>query len=90
MGSTTTWVEPPSPKTRSPSSSEISVKLAPVASSRRTIASSEAASIATVSSPPSPAPTTGSRSTRVGRSTRTPRTSSTAARQVVSQSIKRS
>src|SRR6266566_3517693 len=45
-------------------------------------------SIGTVSSPPSPAPTTGSRSTRVGRSASTPRTSSTAARHVASQSVK--
>src|SRR3954463_16650174 len=89
MGSTTTCVEPPEPNVRSPSSSEISVKSALVLSSRRTIASSAAASIATVSSPPLPAPTMGSRSTRVGRSTSTPRTSSTAARQVASQSVKR-
>src|SRR6266567_1433814 len=81
IGSTTTCVAPPEPNVRSPSSSEISVKSAPVVSSRRTIASSAAASIATVSSPPSPAPTTGSRSTRVG-------TSSSAARHVASQSVK--
>src|SRR5437762_1854601 len=79
IGSTTTCAAPPDPKARSPSSSEISVKSPPVASSRRTIAFSAAASIATVSSPPLPAPTTGSRSTRVGSSTSTPRTSSTAA-----------
>src|SRR5438046_3335375 len=89
IGSTTTCAAPPDPKARSPSSSEISVKSPPVASSRRTIAFSAAASIATVSSPPLPAPTTGSRSTRVGSSTSTPRTSSTAARQVASQSVKR-
>src|SRR6266496_137093 len=89
IGSTTTCVGPPAPKARSPSSSEISVKSARVVSSRRTIASSAAASIATVSSPPFPAPTTGSRSTRVGSSSSTPRTSSTAAWQVASQSVKR-
>src|SRR3954468_14626368 len=89
IGSTTTCVGPPEPNARSPSSSEINVKSAPVVSSRRTIASSEAASIATVSSPPWPAPTTGSRSTRVGRSASTPRTSSTAARQIAGQSVKR-
>src|SRR6185437_7200671 len=88
IGSTTTCVGPPEPNVRSPSSSEISVKSAPVVSSRRTIASSAAASIATVSSPPLPAPTTGSRSTRVGSSASTPRTSSTAAREVASQSVK--
>src|SRR5437762_405813 len=86
IGSTTTCVAPPEPKSRSPSSSEISVKSPPAASSRRTIADSAAASIAVVSSPPSPAPTTGSRSSRVGSSTSTPRTSSTAARQTESQS----
>src|SRR6266496_2397254 len=89
IGSTTTCVGPPEPNVRSPSSSEISVKSAPVVSSRLTIVSSAAASIATVSSPPLPAPTTGSRSTRVGSSASTPRTSSTAARQVASQSVKR-
>src|SRR6266480_4468117 len=88
IGSTTTCVGPPEPNVRLPSSSEISMKSAPVVSSRRTIASSAAASIATVSSPPSPAPTTGSRSTRVGKSASTPRTSSTAARHVASQSVK--
>src|SRR5438093_8724231 len=88
IGSTTTCVRPPAPNERSPSSSEIRVKSAPVVSSRRTIASSAAASIATVSSPPCPAPTTGSRSTRVGSSASTPRTSSTAARHVASQSVK--
>src|SRR5438046_3288720 len=87
IGSTTTCAAPPDPKARSPSSSEISVKSPPVASSRRTIAFSAAASIATVSSPPLPAPTTGSRSARVGSSTSTPRTSSTASRQTVSQSL---
>src|SRR6266516_2895743 len=89
IGSTTTCVGPPEPNVRSPSSSEISVKSAPVVSSRLTIVSSAAASIATVSSPPLPAPTTGSRSTRVGSSASTPRTSSNAARQVASQSVKR-
>src|SRR2546429_2466753 len=89
IGSTITCVEPPEPNARSASSSEISVKSAPMASSRRTIASSAAASIATVSSPPFPAPTPGSRSTGVGSSASTPRTSSTAARQVASQSVKR-
>src|SRR3989440_4601290 len=88
IGSTTTCLGPPEPNARSPGSPEISVKSAPVVSSRRTIAAPEAASIATVSSPPWPAPTTGSRSTRVGSSASTPRTSSTAARQIVSQSVK--
>src|SRR5438094_527040 len=88
IGSTTTCVAPPAPNARSPSSSEISMKSPPMSSSRRTIAASDAASMATVSSPPWPAPTTGSRSTRVGSSASTPRTSSTAARQVASQSVK--
>src|SRR5256886_15660030 len=88
IGSTTTCVAPPEPNVRSPSSSEMGVTWGPGAWSRRTIASSAAGSIATVSSPPWPAPTTGSRSTRVGRSSSTPRTSSTAARHVASQSVK--
>src|SRR5262245_11138293 len=87
IGSTTTCVGPPAPNSRSPSSSEMSVKSPPTLSSRRTIASSAAASIATVSSPPLPAPTTGSRSTRLGSSTSTACTSSTAARQVAAQSV---
>src|SRR5262249_57175323 len=58
-------------------------------SKRASTARSAAWSIAVVSSPPSPAPTTGSRSARVGSSARTRRTSSTASRQSASQSIKR-
>ena len=54
---------------------------------RSRITRSAAASIAVVSSPPSPSPTTGSRSSRVGSSTSTPRTSSTASRQTWSQSV---
>src|SRR5207244_2741353 len=50
-------------------------------------AAAAAASTAVVSSPPSPWPTTGSRSARVGSSARTPRTSSTAPRQTESQSV---
>src|SRR5256886_8512958 len=88
IGSTTTCVAPPEPNVRSPNSSEISVKSARGVSSRRTIASSAAASIATVSSPPSPAPTTGSRAPGVGGSPSPPRTPSPAARHVASQSVK--
>src|SRR6476646_10681902 len=51
----------------------------------RRIARSAAASIAVVSSPPRPAPTTGSRWARPGSSTRTPATSSRAARHTRSQ-----
>src|SRR5580765_1218069 len=56
---------------------------------RARITLSAAASIAVVSSPPMPAPTTGSRSARPGSSSSTPRTSSTAALQSASQSVKR-
>ena len=85
IGSRTTQVSPPG---RTPSSSETSVKSPPSASNRATTARSTAASIAVVSSPPIPAPTTGSRSERAGSSASTPRTSSTAARQIASQSVK--
>ena len=57
-------------RTRSPSSSETRWKSSPSSacsrSSRTTIAPSAAASTAVVSSPPSPSPITGSRSSRVG------------------------
>src|SRR5918911_4059969 len=53
------------------------------------LAPSAAASTAVVSSPPTPSPTTGSRSARVGSSSSTRCTSETAARQVASQSVKR-
>src|SRR3954452_9113569 len=78
----------PSPRS-SPTSSETIV--APSIARRRfRITRSAAASIAVVSSPPTPAPTTGSRSSRVGRSRSTPCTSSTAWRQTASQcSVKR-
>src|SRR6478736_417395 len=58
-------------------------------SNRATTASSTAPSIAVVSSPPSPCRRTGSRSDRAGSAASTPRTSSTAARQVDNQSVKR-
>src|SRR5438045_7924220 len=58
-------------------------------SNRASTARSAAASIAVVSSPPMPEPTTGSRSARVGNSARTWRTSTTASRQSASQSVKR-
>ena len=70
----------PAPKTRSPSSSETSVKSSSSASSRCTTAVSAAASIAVVSSPPSPWASTGSRSTRVGSSASTALMSPTASR----------
>src|SRR3984893_18796547 len=71
-----------------PTSSETIVR--PSSPSKRArITRSAAASIAVVSSPPIPAPTTGSRSERCGNSASTPRTSSTAARQRPSQSVKR-
>ncbi len=58
------------PNVLSPSSSDTRWKSTPSSSwsvSRRaTIAASAAASTAVVSSPPTPSPTTGSRSTRVG------------------------
>src|SRR5439155_1219187 len=83
IGSTTTR-RPPSPRS-APTSSE--TRVAPsIARSRWRITRSAAASIAIVSSPPSPAPTTGSRSARVGSSCRTACTSPTAARQTSSQS----
>src|SRR5262249_51813589 len=85
IGSITTTVEPlPSRPTSSDTSVTSSTFL-----KRATIASSAALSIAVVSSPPSPCPTTGSRSTRVGSSTSTRRTSSTHARESSSQSVKR-
>src|SRR5262249_51817105 len=71
---------------RSPTSSETTVKGSETSSSRRRIAASAAASTAVVSSPPSPSPTTGSRSTRVGIASRTAPTSSTQARHTASQS----
>ena len=83
IGSTTTMVEPVPMR---PTSSETMVTSR--SRNRATIASSAAWSIAVVSSPPSPAPTTGSRSARVGSSSSTPRTSSTAPRQTASQSVR--
>src|SRR4051794_31151559 len=69
-----------------PTSSETT---APAASrTRARMTSSAAWSIAVVSSPPSPAPTTGSRSARVGIRSRTAPTSATAARQSSGQSVK--
>ena len=68
---TTVSPSPPSPKTRSPNSSDTSVKPAGTASSRATTAASAAASTAVVSSPPFPSPTRGSRSRRVGSSSST-------------------
>src|SRR6266566_3806968 len=85
IGSITTCVAQ-SPRT--PTSSETIVK-SPSPSNRARITRSAAASIAVVSSPPTPSPTTGSRSDRRGSSASTPRTSSTAARQSASQSVKR-
>src|SRR5438132_4421346 len=85
IGSMTTNV---SPAPITPTSSETIVR--PSSPSKRArIACSAAASIAVVSSPPIPEPTTGSRSERSGKSVSTPRTSSTAARQRASQSVKR-
>src|SRR5215208_6252768 len=89
IGSTTSHGGPPPRTCFSPSSSETSVNAAPEASSRATTARSAASSIAVVSSPPTPSPTTGSRSARPGRSPSTARTSSTAPRQAPSQSVKR-
>src|SRR5262249_53172263 len=77
------------PPLRTPSSSETSVKSPAAPSKRATTARSTAASIAVVSSPPIPVPMTGSRSERRGSSASTPRTSSTAARQIGNQSVKR-
>src|SRR6266700_2032021 len=67
---------------REPSIGSITIHIAP-------LPSLAARSISVVSSPPSPEPTTGSRSARAGSSARTPRTSSAAARQTTSQSVKR-
>src|SRR5215208_6564425 len=89
IGSTTSHGGPPPRTSFPPSSSETSVNAAPVASRRATTTRSAASSIAVVWSPPTPAPTTGSRSARPGSSPSTPRTSSTAARQAASQSVKR-
>ena len=84
IGSTTTSGSSEPPKR--PTSSETT---APAACwIRARIASSAAWSIAVVSSPPSPAPTTGSRSARVGSRSSTASTSATAARQSSSQSVK--
>src|SRR3954471_16402210 len=84
IGSITTRVRPlPS----SPTSSERIDASTP--SKRARITRSAAASIAVVSSPPSPWESTGSRSARVGRSPRTARTSSAAPRHSASQSVKR-
>src|SRR5207247_1517799 len=89
IGSTTTTsVDVSARGGRMPSSSDTSVKSAPVESSQATTTCSAAASIAVVSSPPSPTPSTCSRSARVGSSSSTPRTSATAARQVASQSVR--
>src|SRR5438094_516196 len=74
----------PSPAS-SPTSSETIVAPS-IARSRSRITRSAAASTAVVSSPPTPSPTTGSRSMRVGRSPRTPRTPPAAPRQGASQS----
>src|SRR2546421_5325554 len=84
IGSTTTTVESPSTK---PTSSETIET--PSGRSRSRTTRSASASIAVVSSPPSPRRSTGSRSSRVGISASTPRTSATAARQSSSQSVKR-
>src|SRR6266511_1351680 len=85
IGSITTCTAP-SPSL--PISSETNVTSS-TPSKRASTARSAAWSIAVVSSPPMPAPTTGSRSARVGSSASTCRTSSTAPRQSASQSIKR-
>src|SRR4051812_34224359 len=83
IGSTTTSVAPSPIR---PTSSE-TIVTPPAACSRATIASSAALSIAVVSSPPRPCPTTGSRSARVGSSTSTARTSATHVRHTSSQSV---
>src|SRR5919198_58499 len=85
IGSMTTCVRP-SPSL--PTSSEMKVTSS-TSPKRASTARSAAWSIAVVSSPPIPAPTTGSRSERRGSSASTPRTSSTASRQSASQSVKR-
>src|SRR5712691_44738 len=85
IGSITTNV---APSLITPASSETIVRPSTF-SNRARITRSAAASIAVVSSPPFPDPTTGSRSERRGNSASTPRTSSTAARQRGSQSVKR-
>src|SRR5215211_2519147 len=87
IGSRTTQSSGFSPTTSRPSSSEISTKLSPLDRRRSTMTRSAAASIAVVSSPPIPAPTTGSRSARMGRSASTPRRSATASRHSASQSF---
>src|SRR5579862_144576 len=84
IGSTTTSV--PFPSMRPTSSDTIET---PNGRSRSITTSSTAASIAVVSSPPSPRRSTGSRSTRVGIAASSPFTSSTAPRQTASQSINR-
>ena len=83
IGSTTILV---GPLPKMPISSE-TIVVPSIDARRSRIAFSAAASTAVVSSPPSPSPTTGSRSSRVGSSTSTPRTSSTASRQTASQSV---
>src|SRR5438105_1591171 len=90
IGSITKRASPPEPRRTSPRSSDTSTPSRLAASNLRMIPDSAAASIAVVSSPPSPVPTTGSRSARVGSSASANRTSSTAARQRSSQpSVKR-
>ena len=64
IGSSTTTAPSGDPIASTPSSSETSVKLSPLARRRATIAASTAASTAVVSSPPCPEPTTGSRAAR--------------------------
>src|SRR5215213_76481 len=86
-GSQTTRQGAPVPNTRSPSSSETSVKPSSRCSSRWTTAVSAAASMAVVSSPPTPVWRTGSRSTRVGSSDSTTLMSPTASRQTSSQGL---
>src|SRR6266508_4259432 len=85
IGSITTYTEP-SPTV--PISSDTNVTSS-TSSKRASTTRSAAWSIAVVSSPPMPAPTTGSRSARVGSSASTRRTSTTASRQSASQSVKR-
>src|SRR5262249_42303722 len=69
-----------------PTSSE-TIVMSSTSRRRARIASSAALSTAVVSSPPSPCPTTGSRSLRVGSSTSTRCRSSTQARESSSQSV---
>src|SRR5579885_2903525 len=82
IGSTTTSVS--SPSMRPTSSDTIET---PSGRIRASTTSSTAASIAVVSSPPSPCRRTGSRSMRVGISASTRSTSATALRQTSSQSV---